>query len=95
MINASFNKGIFPDFLKVATFIPIHKKGEKLEPNNYGAISLLSDISKLYEKAMHIWLTNFLQKNKVLFSYRFGFQSCSYRPHRNDKKCFWQRQLYL
>ena len=26
MINVSFNKGIFPDFLKVANIIPIHKK---------------------------------------------------------------------
>ena len=29
MINVSFNKGIFSDFLKVANVIPIHKKGEK------------------------------------------------------------------
>ena len=56
MINVSFNKGIFPDFLKVANVIPIHKKGEKLDPNNYRPISLLSNISKLYEKAMHIQL---------------------------------------
>ena len=68
MINVSFNKGIFPDFLKVVNAIPIHKKGEKLDPNNYRPISLLSNISKLYEKAMHIRLTNFLRKNKVLFS---------------------------
>ena len=54
MINVSFNKGIFPDFLKVANVIPIHKKGEKLDPNIYRPISLLSNISKLYEKAMHI-----------------------------------------
>ena len=54
MINVSFNKGIFPDFLKVANVVPIHKKGEKLDPNNYRPISLLSNISKLYEKAMHI-----------------------------------------
>ena len=33
MINESFNKGIFPDFLKVANVIPIHKKGEKLDYN--------------------------------------------------------------
>ena len=26
MINVSFNKGIFPNFLKVAIVIPIHKK---------------------------------------------------------------------
>ena len=56
MINVSFNKGIFPDFLKVANVVPIHKKGEKLDPNNYRPISLLSNISKLYEKAMHIQL---------------------------------------
>ena len=56
MINVCFNKGIFPDILKVASVIPIHNKGEKLDPNNYRPISLLSNISKLYEKAMHIQL---------------------------------------
>ena len=73
MINVSFNKGVFPDFLKVANVIPIHKKGEKLDPNNYRPISLLSNTRKLYKKAMHIQLTNFFRKNKLLLSYRFGF----------------------
>ena len=73
MINVSFNKGIFPDFLKVANIIPIHKKGEKLDPHNYRPISLLSNISKVYENAIHIRLTNFLRKNKVLLSHQFGF----------------------
>ena len=93
IINVSVNKGIFPDFLKVAKVIPIHKKGEKIDPNNYRYTSLLSNISKLYKKAIHIRLTNFLRKSKVLFSYRFGFRnnySCSYKPHTNDKKCSWQ-----
>ena len=31
----------FSDFLKVANVIPIHKKGAKLDPNNYRSISLL------------------------------------------------------
>ena len=69
MINVPFNKGVFPDFLKVAN-IPMHKKGEKLYPKNCRPISLLSNISKL---AMHIQLTNFLRKNKLLFLYQFGF----------------------
>ena len=75
MINVSFNNGIFLDFLKVANVIPVHKQTEKLDPNNYRPISLLSNKSKLYEKAMHIRLTNFLSKNKVLFSYQFGFRN--------------------
>ena len=75
MINVSFNRGIFPNFLKVANVIPIHKKGEKLDSNNYRPISLLSNISKLFEKSMHIRLTSFLRKNKILFSYQFGFRS--------------------
>ena len=75
MINVSSNKVTFPDFRKVASVIPIHKKDEKLDPNNYRPISLLSNISKLYEKAMRIQSTNFLRKNKLLFSFQFGFRN--------------------
>ena len=42
MINVSFNKGIFPGFLKVANVIPIHKKEEKLDPIIYRPISLFN-----------------------------------------------------
>ena len=62
MINVSFSKGIFPNFLKIANVIPIHMKGEKLDPSNYRPISLLFNISKLYEKAMHIQLARLTQK---------------------------------
>ena len=49
------------------------KKGDKLDCNNYRPISLLSNVSKIYEKCMHIRLTNFLQINKLSFSHQFGF----------------------
>ena len=67
IINLSFNQGIFPNLLKIANVIPIHKKGDKLDCNNYRPISLLSNISKIYEKYMHTSLTNFLQVNKLFF----------------------------
>ena len=73
MINTSFTTGIFPSALKVAHIISVHKKGDKLDCDNYQPISLLSNISKIFEKMMHIQLTSFLNKNKVLSSFQFGF----------------------
>ena len=73
MINMSFNQGVFPNILKIANVIPVHKKGDKLDCNNYRPISLLSNISKIFEKSMHIRLVNFLKKNKLLFCHQFGF----------------------
>ena len=75
MINMSFNQGVFTNVLKVANVIPIHKKGDKLGCNNYRPISLLSNISKIFEKSMHICLVNLLRKNKLLFCHQFGFRS--------------------
>ena len=42
-------EGILLDFLKVTNVIPVHKKGEKLDSNNYRPISFLFNKSKLYE----------------------------------------------
>ena len=40
LINLSFEKGIFPKSLKIASVIPIFKKGDYLDCNNYRPISL-------------------------------------------------------
>ena len=66
MINISLTTGISPSALKVSNVIPIHKKGDKFYCNIYQPIPVLSNISKIFEKMMHIRLTNFLNKNKVL-----------------------------
>ena len=81
MISTSFTTGIFPSALKVANIIPIHKKGDKLDCNNYPSISLLSSISKLFEKKMHVHLTSSLNKNKVLSSFQFGFRNKHFKNH--------------
>ena len=49
IINLSFNEGKFPTQLKSANVIPVSKKGDKLEVNNYVPISLISNISKVIE----------------------------------------------
>ena len=74
MINTSFTTFIFPSALKVEN-IPIHKKGDKVNYNNYQYISRLSNNSKIYKKMMCICLTSFLNKNKVLSRFQFGFRN--------------------
>ena len=44
--NISFATGVFPEKLKAAKVIPIHKKDSKLECSNYRPISLLTNIDK-------------------------------------------------
>ena len=50
LVNLCFEVGIFPDILKIAKVIPLHKKESNLDFLNYRPISLLSVISKIYEK---------------------------------------------
>ena len=52
---------------------PFTKKVNRLDSNNYRPISLLSNINKIYEKCMHIYLTNIFQMNKLFISHLFGF----------------------
>jgi retron-type reverse transcriptase len=75
VINNSFKSGIFPDIFKVAKVIPIFKKGSLLDFTNYRPISLLSNIGKLFEKAMHIRLYAFLEKFKCFYTHQYGFRA--------------------
>ena len=47
LINLSLNQGKFPTILKIAKVIPIPKREDKSECDNYRPISLVSNISKL------------------------------------------------
>ena len=57
--NLSLNQGIFPDILKIVNVIPLDNKEGVLLFNNYRPASLL---------------ILFLDENKILFKYQFGFR---------------------
>ena len=59
LINSSFSKGLFPKILKQAKVIPIFKKGDQQDCNNYRPVSFLSNISKIIEKLVHRQLYGF------------------------------------
>ena len=74
IINASFREGIFPDLLKIANVCPIFKKNDRNKCENYRPISLLSNLSKVFERAMHSRLYKFLSNNESLYHLQFGFR---------------------
>lgn len=74
LINESLMTGIFPDLLKIASVIPVFKKGDPDDINNYRPISLLPIISKIFEKIMKTQITEYLERNKILYKFQFGFR---------------------
>ena len=74
LFNKSFSTGVFPSALKIAKILPIHKKGSKLECNNYRPISILSNLDKMLEKLMHKRIYSFLETNNIIYNLQFGFR---------------------
>ena len=74
LYDHAFSSGMFPDILKIAKVIPIHKNGNKNDPNNYLHISIFSTFSKILEKLIYQRLTKFLGKYNILIPSQYGFQ---------------------
>ena len=81
IINLSFEEGCFPDMLKVANVCPIYKKKCKKKCENYRPISLLPNLSKLFERAMHSRLYEYLENNHLLYDLQFGFRKKNSTVH--------------
>jgi len=75
LFNLFINTNYFPQQLKHAITIPIYKKnGPKEDVNNYRPISLISNVSKIFEKCIYSRIVNFIEKNKMLSKSQFGFR---------------------
>ena len=73
-VNKSYTSGVFPILYKIAKIVPFFKNKLKLYYNNYRPISLLSNISKIIEKIIHIRLIKFLEENNYFYDFQFGCQ---------------------
>ena len=65
---------MFPQSLKYARFLPLHKADNRIIMSNYRSISLLSSCNKLIEKIMHSRFYNCLEKIELLYHRQFGFR---------------------
>ena len=72
-INNSFDRGIFPNSLKIAKITPIFKSGDSTDMANYRPISILPCLSKIFEKIVYERISSHLTENNIITKAQFGF----------------------
>ena len=68
---------MFPDELKLAEVVPVYKKNDEKDKSNYRPISILSNISKIYERCIQTQLNEYFAKflSKFQCGFRKGFST--------------------
>ena len=74
VLNLSILKGAFPVEMKIAKVIPLYKSNDLKEFSNYRPVSILPLFSKILERLMYNRLLSFVNKNKILYEFQFGFR---------------------
>lgn len=90
IINECFTSQVFPSDLKKAKVVPIYKKGDRKNSNNYRPVSLLPAVSKVFERAIYNRLMNFLSCHNILSQHQFGF-----RPKKSTELAIFNTVSYI
>ena len=85
LFNLCVEQGEFPNVLKIAEVVPIHKKGDPNQCTNYRPISLLSPFNKILEKLIYIRIYSYLEKYDLLTKHQFGFRKGTSTIHTIGK----------
>ena len=67
--------GIFPDLLKIAKVKPLFECGDTAQLNNYGPISLLRTIAKVFERVIYSELYAYVNDNNLMSEQHYGFRA--------------------
>ena len=74
------DKGTFPDSLKTANITHVFKKDSRTGKTNYRPVSVLPNLSKIYERLIYNQISNYfeniLSKFQCGFSKGFSSQNC-------------------
>ena len=87
LVNKSIESSIFPENFKAAQVSPLLKKNNSLDKGNYRLVSVLPCISKIYERAIHDQLMDFLDK-LVTFNYMYIVYTIYFKYRTFLKKIF-------
>ena len=76
LLNKCLKESCFPDCWKVSSVVPVFKNvGEKSTAKNYRPVSLLSVVSKVFEKLVNNTIVYHLEKCGIFSDFQYGFRS--------------------
>ena len=76
LFNKCLKESSFPDCWKVSSVVPVFKNaGERSTAKNYRPVSLLSVVSKVFEKFVNNRIVDHLQKCGLFSDFQYGFRS--------------------
>ena len=79
-IYKSITEGNFIVDFKKAEVLPLYKNNGRADKSNYRAISILSNVSKPYERCLYSQLYDYFDKN-IFSKYQCGFRKCFSTQH--------------
>ena len=78
--NRCITQGKYPDIFKIAQITPVYKKGQKNRIENHRPISILPNLSKIFENIIYSRLSSFFHDCNILTDNQYG-----YRKHKNTE----------
>ena len=76
LFNKCLKESCFPDYWKVSSVVPVFKNvGERSTSKNYCPVSLLSVVSKVFEKFVNNGIVDHLEKCGLFSDFQYGFRS--------------------
>ena len=76
LFNKCLKESCFPDCWKVSSVVPVFKNvGERSTAKNYRPVSLLSVVSKVFEKLVNNRIVDHLEKCGIFSDFQYGFRS--------------------
>ena len=76
LFNMCLKESCFPDCWKVSLVVPIFKNvGDRSTARNYSPVSLLSAVSKVFEKLVNNRIVDHPKKSALFSDFQYGFRS--------------------
>ena len=74
IFNSVFTTSVFPEVWKISKIIPIPKGGGSCDLSDLKPISILSSLSKAFEKLVKAQIGEYISNRELLFGFQSGFR---------------------